>query len=273
MIVEDKNGLSVFRFENLSRFEELAHGVFSRKGGVSSGPFDSLNVGFGVGDDADNVERNREVVSKALGDLPLACLRQVHSDKIKVLGDGAPLETFRNRAAVPEGDAFVTDMPGASLVIQTADCQAVLLYDPVSRVAANVHSGWRGSILNIAGKTVDSMKKRFGVDPKNIRAGIGPSLGPCCAEFVNYKNEIPENLWKYKTDGRRFDFWKMTGDQLKSEGVPPENIETSHICTRCRTDFFFSYRKEKVTGRFAAAIGMKQFAKVCSSMKFYIDLV
>ncbi len=266
MIVEEKNGMSIYRFENLSRFEELVHGVFSRKGGFSPEPFDSLNVGCGVGDDAGNVERNRETVSKALEGLPLAYLRQVHSDGIRVVGDGAPPETFRNRETVPEGDAFFTRTPGTGLVIQTADCQAVLLYDPVSGVAANVHSGWRGNILNIAGKTVGSLKKRCGVDPRNIRAGIGPSLGPCCAEFVNYKTEIPENLWKYKTDGRFFDFWKMTGDQLAAEGVPRENIETSHICTRCRTDLFFSYRKEKVTGRFATAIGTKLFPKVRSPM-------
>jgi YfiH family protein len=156
------------------------------------------------------------------------------------------------------GDAIVTDLRNKNLVIQVADCQAILLYDPVRHVVANVHSGWRGSIQNVVGKTVSLMNQRFMSNPKDVVAGIGPSLGPCCSEFVNYRTEIPETLWKYKINGKYFDFWSISQDQMKSEGILDENIETSGICTKCRTDLFFSYRGECVTGRFSAVLGLKK---------------
>ena len=257
MIIEERHGLAIFRFENLSRFPEVRHGIFSRQGGFSPPPFESLNVSRGVGDAPENVERNRALLAKALGGETLAYLRQVHSDKVRVLRDGPDSGKFFERETTPEGDAMVTDSKGVHLAIQTADCQAVLLYDPARRIVANVHSGWRGSVSDIAGKTVAEMKRAFGCDPVDIRAGIGPSLGPCCSEFVNYENEIPERLWKYRTKEFFFDFWAITRDQLANQGVSPENVEIGGFCTRCRTDLFFSYRKEKVTGRFAATIGIE----------------
>jgi hypothetical protein len=88
-------------------------------------------------------------------------------------------------------------------------------------------------------------------------AGIGPSLGPCCAEFVNYRQEIPSGLWAYRRDTVYFDFWAMTRDQLNAAGVCEDHIETSRLCTRCNSDRFFSYRGEKRTGRFPAVIGLR----------------
>ena len=143
------------------------------------------------------------------------------------------------------------------LVIQVADCQAVMLYDPEKKVIANVHSGWRGSVKNIIGKCVDKMILEFGCQPGNIMAGISPSLGPCWSEFVNYKDEIPKKLWKYKIEGKDyFNFWEMSSDQLIDKGVKKGHIENMEICTKCRTDLFYSFRGEKTTGRFACVISM-----------------
>jgi copper oxidase (laccase) domain-containing protein len=102
------------------------------------------------------------------------------------------------------------------------------------------------------------MTSRFGTRPKDIAAGVGPSLGPCCAEFINYEKEIPLHLHMYRTekDGVLFDFRKMSADQMVQKGVMAANIELMDICTRCRPDLFFSYRRERVTGRFATAIGI-----------------
>jgi copper oxidase (laccase) domain-containing protein len=124
-------------------------------------------------------------------------------------------------------------------------------------VVANVHSGWRGSIQNIIGRTVDTMKQHFDCRPDGIIAGIGPSLGPCCAEFIHYETEIPKEFWGYMDSDDHFDFWAISSDQLMKAGVPEPNIESSQMCTRCRTDAFYSYRAEKITGRFAAVIGLK----------------
>jgi copper oxidase (laccase) domain-containing protein len=123
-------------------------------------------------------------------------------------------------------------------------------------VVANVHSGWRGSLKNIIGRTVNIMGT-LGVRPPDIIAGISPSLGPCCAEFMNYKQEIPKKFWVYKDGDDHFDFWSLSRDQLGNAGVLPENVCLSKMCTKCCTDLFYSYRGEKTTGRFAAVIGLK----------------
>jgi copper oxidase (laccase) domain-containing protein len=133
-----------------------------------------------------------------------------------------------------------------------------MLYDPDRRVVANIHSGWRGSIQNVIGATVAEMVRSFACAASRMQAGIGPSLGPCCAEFVNYTREIPAEYWPYRVNTTHFDFWAVSRDQLLRAGLPAENIVVSGLCTKCRTDQFFSYRKEKVTGRFAAVIALPE---------------
>jgi hypothetical protein len=132
----------------------------------------------------------------------------------------------------------------------------VLLFDPIRGAVANIHSGWRGSIDNIIGETVKEMRLRFGCRPRDLMAGIGPSLGPCCAEFLNFRREIPAALWRYRINATHFDFWAMSRDQLLGAGLKEGHIEQSRLCTRCRTDLFFSYRAAKETGRFASVIGL-----------------
>jgi polyphenol oxidase len=250
LILTHADGASYFRFENLSDFPEVAHGVFVRSPGRSEAPFDRLNISRSVGDDPLRVAENRALVARCLGGRELTSVRQVHGSEVVVV-DGRP------PASPPVGDALVTDSPGTFLMIAVADCQAILMYDPQRRVAAGVHSGWRGSIAGIAGRAVAVMRERFGCRPADIRAGIGPSLGPCCAEFVSYRTEIPAELWDYRGEGDRFDFWAMTRDQLTRAGVPGDQVETGGLCTRCRTDLFFSHRGEKRTGRFPAVIGVR----------------
>ena len=251
------NGAAYYRFESLAAFSEIDHAIFTRRYGFSPQPFDSLNVSLGIGDAKTNVARNRGLVHRSMAGSGFVYIHQVHGDKVAVLkGDGAMPGGTTDAAAI-KADALVTDLLGKYLVIQVADCQAVLLYDPVRRVVANVHCGWRGSLLNIIGRTLIEMSLEFDCRPERIRAGIGPSLGPCCAEFVNYQAEIPADLWGYKDARDHFDFWAISRDQLIRAGVAAENIEISRICTRCRTDEFYSYRAEKTTGRFAAVIGIR----------------
>jgi YfiH family protein len=256
MISVNQNGISFYRFKNLSACDGIAHGVFTRNAGSSQPPYASLNVSLGIGDAKQNVLLNRDIISQSMGTGELVFAHQVHGREVAVLG----LEN-REKGNIPDGrvitaDAMVTDIAERHLVIQVADCQAVLLYEPTRRVVGNIHCGWRGSIQNIIGRTVEVMEADFGCRPESILAAIGPSLGPCCAEFVNYGREIPEEFWQYKDANSHFDFWSLSGDQLKAAGVDEKNIEFSRICTRCRTDEFFSYRAEKTTGRFAAVIGL-----------------
>ncbi len=255
MISTEINGIPCFRFSHLAGFPELRHAIFTRRGGCSTGPFRSLNVGRSVGDRADAVAENRERIAACMDRKELVLVHQVHGKDVLILEKGR-MSDFSGEAP-PRADALVTSDTDISLMIQTADCQAVLLYDPAQRVAGNIHSGWRGSVQNIIGHTIQTMIRHFGSDPETIYAGIGPSLGPCCAEFVNYRTEIPESLWPYRDERDRFDFWAISRDQLTAAGVLPAHIRTAGLCTRCRTDLFYSYRGEGRTGRFAAVIGMQ----------------
>ncbi len=249
------NGLPFYQFFHLADFPAIQHAVFTRNGGESAGPFASLNTAVSVGDDPEAVARNRAKIQETLGGGRLQFSRQVHGVDVAVFtrdGNGLP------PGDAPEADAMITDIPGLNLIIQVADCQAVLLYDPVRRAVANIHSGWRSSVGNIIEETAAAMTARFGSDPADMLAGVGPSLGPCCGEFVNYREEIPEPLWKYRTGDHHFDFWALSRDQLRAAGVRNGHIRIGGICTQCRTDEFFSYRGEGKTGRFAAVIGLRK---------------
>lgn len=228
--------------------------MFTRRGGVSEGPFASLNTSFACGDRPENVERNRARIARWAGLQETVYLNQVHGDHVLVMADGASSD----RAMPITADAVVTDIRNRLLVIQVADCQAVLLFDPVGLVVANVHSGWRGSVRNILGKTVAVMTRRFGCRPAHLRAAIAPSLGPCCAEFMHYRRELPVKLWPYKDRCDRFDFWAISRDQLLAAGLRPDFVVHSGLCTRCRTDQFYSYRASRRTGRFAVVIGLRK---------------
>ena len=257
LILTNKNSTPFYQFEHLLNCDLIQHAIFTRNNGCSLPPFDSLNVSFGLGDKQRNVLENRRTIAACVNDADLVFSRQVHGDTVVVLDEKAEINRIKDDSDAFTGDALVTNMPGKFIVIQTADCQSIVLYDSARNVVANIHSGWRGSIGNIIGRTVAAMQNRFGSSSGDIRAGIGPSLGPCCAEFVNYRREIPKGYWKYNVGNNRFDFWAMSRDQLVACGIPLNNISVGNICTRCNTELFFSYRGEKVTGRFASLIGLK----------------
>ena len=229
----------------------LCHGVFNRHGGVSPAPWASSNVTFGLGDRRENVLANRERIKNLLGLGRLVSARQVHGSRVYTL-----TETLQEDCEVDGFDGLVTNVPDTGLMIQQADCQAVLLADPVRRAIGIAHAGWRGTAAGILAETVYAMRRAFACEPPDLLAAISPSLGPCCAEFVNFRTELPGPLHGYQVRESYFDFWAISRDQLLSAGVRPENIHTAGICTRCRPDYF-SYRREKQTGRFASVIGMR----------------
>ncbi len=258
MILVEGNGASFFQFENLARYTAIRHGIFTRRFGNSMGAFQSLNVSFGLGDEAEHVRANRLLIARVIEGEDLVFAEQVHGDVVIVVNSqNSDSEMDADRVA-GIGDALVTDVFGKFLVVQLADCQSILLFDPIRRVVANVHCGWRGSLKNIIGRTICVMQKCFQCNSTDIIAGIGPSLGPCCAEFVNYRKEIPEKFWSYRAADNHFDFWALSRDQLIGTGILQENIETGGICTKCNTEAFFSYRAEGQTGRFASVIGINR---------------
>ena len=256
-ILNRQNGVSFYQFASLKKTPGLYHAVFTRNDGVSPTPFQSLNASYGVGDTAENVDRNRNLIKDCLQASELLFVRQVHGTDILILSENYDFRADNSSDGPPVGDAIITDRKEIFLVVQVADCQPVLLYDGNRKIVAIVHVGWRGSVANILGLTVEAMQKEFATAPQDIIAGIGPSLGPCCAEFINYRQELPESFLAYKDHNHHFNFWAISRDQLLDAGLAANNIFLSNLCTRCNTDKFYSYRGESTTGRFAAVIGMK----------------
>jgi YfiH family protein len=242
--------------EHLLKFQEfekhpVIHGMYNRHGGISPAPWDSNNVSYGLGDSSDNVSANREKIKGGQGYKHLVSARQIHSSRVYCVSDepAGDLE-------IDGYDALITSLRGLGLMIQQADCQAVMLYDPVIQAAGIAHVGWRGSVANIIAETVFAMSQTFSTESVDIIAAISPSLGPCCAEFVNYHSELPAALHGYQVRPNYLNFWDISRDQLCAAGVRPENIHIAEICTCCNHDFF-SYRRDRDTGRFASVIGIK----------------
>ena len=241
--------VTYFRFPGLCRNACLVHGVFTRQGGISPPPYDHLNISYMVGDSPGNVTSNLSKIKKALHASHLFFVDQVHGDGIFIIRKGL----FRSLPAVPSADAVITDMPGLAVLVKLADCQGIIILDPKRRVLANIHCGWRGNVKNILGLVVDRMKREFGCIAADMIAAVGPSLGPCCAEFVSYREIFPGHFERFLSSENHFDLIAVSCWQLLEAGLKSENIECAGICTRCRTDLFYSYRGEGTTGRFGIA--------------------
>jgi YfiH family protein len=251
---QDVGGLVFYQSPLLAAFPELLQGFFTRCGGSSRAPYDSLNLSFSVGDHREAVAENRRLVQMALGLTALADASQEHGSRdVLVAGN---LEGPSGQMEVA-ADILLTDQPGVGLLIKQADCQAVVLYDPGRRVLANVHCGWRGQVQNVLGAAVARLRERFGCRPADLFAAISPSLGPCCAEFRHFRRELPPEFWPYQVRPNYFDLWRLSRDQLMKAGLPAAHLDLAGLCTRCRSAEFFSYRRDQITGRQGTVIGLK----------------
>lgn len=237
-----EHGFTFHRFENMSRQAGLSHAVFTRRAEAA---------GAGGLDLAPNPENaaNMEAATRLLGAKRLFHAGQVHGTKALVIGADTPPQPQ------PGFDALITAEPRAGLLIKTADCQGVMLFDPEKRVLALAHAGWRGSVQDILGATVRRMNAEFGCRPADLLAGIGPSLGPCCAEFVNYQRELPAAFLKHMIRPNHFDFWAISRDQLTAAGLESSNIETLGLCTVCENEFH-SWRRDNTPARLGVAAVM-----------------
>ncbi len=168
-----------------------------------------------------------------------ALAKQVHGTKILKLPAMPPLV----------GDALTTNEKNLPIAIKHADCQAALIYDPICHAASCVHSGWRGSIQNIYGKTIAQMQKDYGSNPADLIMCIGPSLGPDHAEFIHYKTEIPEEFWPFKVKQNHFNFWEISRKQALDGGILAHHLEIAGICTYENEKEFYSYRRDKTHSR------------------------
>ena len=226
----------------------VPHCFTTRLGGVSTGHLCSLNIGLHRGDEPENVAKNHAILAEALGyDVEKIVLtHQVHSDVVRVVTEADCLGLDHH--LYPECDGIITNTPGLALVVFTADCTPILLHDPVTGAVGAVHAGWRGTAMDIAGKAVQTMANAFGCDPKNIRAAIGPNIGPCCFET---DAEVPEAMAEtfgnaVEKDIRPVDkkyyvnLKEINRHALARAGVA--HIEISDACTACASQRFWSHR-------------------------------
>ncbi len=252
MVSEEKYGMrQEWVYGSLSRQGDAGqarYAVINRHGGSSFSPFASLNVGLHVGDTMEIVLQNRKVVQHKLGLGSLLFMRQTHGTDMLVIGAENLVDYVDDLGDDQGCDALLTNIPAVGLAVQHADCQAVLLYDYRHAAIAAVHCGWRGSVRNILAVTVSRMSAEYATDPAEVRAFIGPGLGSCCAEFVNYKQELPQYFYRYMVRSNHFDFHAISGMQLVTAGLKQENIKSLAVCTSCSADYF-SYRRACRQGR------------------------
>jgi len=235
----------------------------SRKGGVSTGAYASLNFGGRNDDASEKVSRNRESVFGALGfDDPIAVFpEQVHEDKIACVRR-TDIVASRNMI-FPDTDAVITRERNIILTSMHADCIPVYLFDPINKVIGMVHAGWRGTKLAIGAKTAKKMVEDLGAEYACIKAAIGPGISICCFEveqgtYDEFK-ETTENIDEFTVknpDGKyNIDLKALNIAQLKAIGV--NDIVVSDYCTVCESELFYSHRRENgVTGRMGAGIGL-----------------
>jgi len=238
--------------------EGVKHGVFTRQGGVSPKPWNSLNLGGLVGDELTNVAANRERIFDAL-ERPRESVYdvwQVHGND--VVCTDAP-RTFENEHL--KADAILTDKPLVTLLMRFADCVPIALYDPVHKVVGLVHSGWPGTVKRAAAAAVEAMQVRYNSDPADLLATIGPSIGvdhyPVGENVIEAVQttfgEDASALLQVNGDAIHLDLW--TANQLVLEQAGVHQIELAGICTACHTEDWYSHRAEKgKTGRFGMII-------------------
>lgn len=257
-----RDEISFFCFEGFPNGKRVQHAVFSRQGGISPVPYDTLNLSLSVPDNNENVFANRTLAYATHGrsNKTLVHAHLVHGAEVAIVTGG------HYGQYVGPVDGLITDEPGCGLTMNYADCAPILLFDPENQAIGLGHAGWQGVVKDLPGAMVRAMQREFGTDPAKLLAGVGPCIGPCCYEVGepvlsavagSFEESgslllFPGDVGQF-SDRRYFDLPEANRRRLAAEGV--RHIEMSDLCTSCRTDLFFSHRAEKGrTGRFGALL-------------------
>lgn len=251
--------LRIYEFKSLVH-PDLVQAVFTRHGGVSPQPWQSLNVGGTVGDERARVVENRrrsfEAVERSLESIYDPW--QVHSANVLVV------EAPRGAGDFVQADALLTDNPAVTLFMRYADCVPIFLFDPVRGAVGLVHAGWLGTVRRVAAAAVETMARVYGSSPSDILAALGPAVGPdhypvgeeVAAAVRATFGELAPSVLQLRDGEVHFDLWLANRLQLEQAGVG--NIETAGLCTACHVDDWYSHRAEGGhTGRFGALLALK----------------
>ncbi len=256
MIEANLSGCDVLCFPRLAVQTGLVHAVTLRP----------WNMAPHRGPDAHRAIERRRALCRALGlDFDrLTAPAQIHGADVLPI---EPADIGRGRdgrdSAIPFVDGLLTDRPGVGIIMLSADCPPLLLYDPVRRVLGAGHASWRGTVAGIAANLVHQMTRSYGSRPQDLLAAIGPSAGPCCYAVGPEVRRIAATRLSDvdacvpRRDGRwYFDLWRALHIQLSEAGLKPENIETAAICSICDERLFSHRREGDAAGRYALIAGL-----------------
>jgi len=255
-----KDGIKFIQFDI---FEEIGinHAVFTRQGGVSKAPFDSLNLGGTVGDDPEHVMENHLRVFRTVK-RPFDSrfdVWQVHGKRIICTDSPRPIEQAHLKA-----DGIFTDNPEVTLLMRFADCVPLVFADPIKHVVGVVHAGWQGTVKRIAAEAIEVLKRRYASKPEHLLCAIGPSICKDCYQVsLNTAQQFRDVFGQEATafidnrdEGIYLDLWKANQMTLEKAGV--KHIERADLCTAHHLEDWYSYRAEKgKTGRFGVVIALK----------------
>ncbi|MCK5028816.1 MAG: peptidoglycan editing factor PgeF [Bacteroidales bacterium] len=241
-------------------YGDIIHFSTTRIGGVSSKRLESLNLGYTVNDNPKNVTQNLDSLAKSLlfEKEQMVSPKQTHSKNIGIVNSSKDL--------FPDKDALITNKSEICIFIRTADCVPILLYDPIQKAIAAIHSGWKSTIQEISKHTIELMQKEFGTKPENLIAGVGPSIGP---EVYEVGIEVTQMFHKQfgvdhmvnpikNSNKYLLNLWKANKQILLDSGIPENQIEIAKICTYTNPELFYSARRDGVkTGRLATGIMLK----------------
>lgn len=250
----DKNGVVYLAIPAFEETGMVKHCFTTRLGGVSKGIYDSLNTSIIKEDPLENVRRNLDLVCSAIGIdyTRLVFSDQVHGDNLRVVTEADIGKGLTLPSDIEDADGLMTNVPGVPLITFYADCVSLFFLDTKNKAIAVTHSGWKGTVLKIGAKTIKQMSEVYGTKPEDCLVGIGPSIGPECfevgpevaEEFRNAFDNWAEFIEPFGKEKFKIDLWKANKLLLMKLGIPEGNITVSGMCTKCKEDMFFSYRRD-----------------------------
>ena len=252
LLRKEKDGVPFYAFPNLEKLDGIRHGFSTRLGGVSEGSFSSMNLSFSRGDNDEKVYENFRRFCNAI-EVPvdrLVISHQTHTKNVMCVGEEAAGSGVHKERAYDNVDGLITNVPNLPLCTLYADCVPLLFADPIKRVVATSHAGWRGTALEIGVETVNKMRSEYGCSVSDIQVGIGPSIGKCCFEvdqpvFDEFSklSFFDDSMFVNHHNGKyHIDLWNVNKTSLVLAGVPSENIVVTDVCTRCHPDTMWSHR-------------------------------
>lgn len=254
-VFDENTGIVPFlEYPMLRETDIVRHGFSTRLGGVSEGCYASLNLSFDRGDKREAVLENFRRIGEALGirceDMVLT--RQTHTTNIRIVTDEDRGKGILRERDYTDVDGLVTNVPGICLVTSYADCVPLYFVDPVKKVIGLSHSGWRGTVGKIGKKTVEVMHEKYGCDPGDILAAVGPSVCMECYEvsrdvIIKFQQAFEERFWSElfyeKPNGKyQLDLWKANELIFREAGILPEHTAVTNVCTHCNSRILYSHR-------------------------------